>query len=157
MAFPKSRIATTDACEVGSQPVNNMTYVPSNELAKFRDDLAETCNKVIKIETRLDGMPKRSTWIDFASLIAVLIAVGGSALTLNNRITKVSDSVRVLANQQSDQTQKLIRDLLAVVNKTDSAPTAAKAFGCCHATDRFASQCETAGAGGVFSVNNSEC
>ncbi len=103
-------------------------YVPPDEFEKLKNDVGDVRTQVVKIETRLDGLPKRGSWLEFMGFATIFLAVAGGAIKLNTRITKIDGAIRVLAEQQSDQTQKLIRDLLAAANGTDSVPTAAKAL-----------------------------
>lgn len=78
-----------------------------------------------------------------ATLISALIAtVLGVGVHLDNkigavqrdnqanglRVGKLEDSVKVIANQQSDQTQKLIHDLLSIAKNPKQPETAARAI-----------------------------
>ena len=90
--------------------------------------LGTSAHRSSRSRTRLDGLPKRGSWLEFMGFATIFLAVAGGAIKLNTRITKIDGAIRVLAEQQSDQTQKLIRDLLAAANGTDSVPTAAKAL-----------------------------
>jgi len=47
---------------------------------------------------------------------------------LGTRLTKTEDAVKVLGSQQSDQTQKLIRDLLAAARSAEKPEVAARAI-----------------------------
>jgi hypothetical protein len=86
-------------------------------------------------------------WLPLAGAVATILAVIATvAVTLgihldnkigavqrdvqgsNTRLQKVEDALKVLGNQQSDQTQKLIHELLATATKTKNSALGAKAL-----------------------------
>jgi outer membrane murein-binding lipoprotein Lpp len=128
---------------------DNTDAMPYSE--KRFNDLAK---KVESISTQLGSSTKESApepktpWTAWIPLVVVattiLLGIATISVTLaihfdnkistvsadvrglDKRLTKLEEAVKAISSQQSDQTQKLIHDLLATAATTKDLPTAAK-------------------------------
>lgn len=117
---------------------------------RLEERVNDAIERVIKVEAAPPGgTPAKISWgkiVSAASPVVALFALGvGLIYHLDDRIShldekmsdpkagiaarldKVESAVKTIASQQSDQTRKLIRDLLATAENTDRPEVTVKA------------------------------